>query len=52
MPGVGDLLINSIFNSDTPVVMGIVFISAVLVVVCNFLVDIIYGFLDPRIKYD
>lgn len=52
VPGVGDLLINSIFNSDTPVVMGIVFISAILVVVCNFLVDIVYGFLDPRIKYD
>ncbi len=52
VPGIGDLLINSIFNSDTPVVMGIVFISAILVVVCNFLVDIVYGFLDPRIKYD
>ncbi len=52
VPGIGDLLINSIFNSDTPVVMAIVFISAVLVVVFNLLVDVIYAFLDPRIKYD
>ena len=52
VPGIGDLLINSIFNSDTPVVMAIVFISAILVVVFNLLVDVIYAFLDPRIKYD
>lgn len=52
VPGIGDLLINSIFNSDTPVVMAIVFISAILVVTFNLVVDVIYGFLDPRIKYD
>jgi peptide/nickel transport system permease protein len=52
VPGIGDLLINSIFSSDTPVVMAIVFISAVLVVTFNFIVDILYSFLDPRIKYD
>jgi peptide/nickel transport system permease protein len=52
VPGIGDLLINSIFSSDTPVVMAIVFISAVLVVTFNFVVDILYSFLDPRIKYD
>ncbi len=52
VPGIGDLLINSIFNSDTPVVMAIVFIAAILVVMFNFLVDILYGFLDPRIQYD
>ena len=52
VPGIGDLLINSIFNSDTPVVMGIVFIAAILVVTFNLVVDVVYGFLDPRIKYD
>lgn len=52
VPGIGDLLINSIFNSDTPVVMAIVFIAALLVVTFNLLVDVIYAFLDPRIKYD
>ncbi len=52
VPGIGDLLINSIFNSDTPVVMAIVFISAILVVAFNLVVDVIYAFLDPRIKYD
>lgn len=52
VPGIGDLLINSILNSDTPVVMAIVFIASILVVVFNLLVDIVYAFLDPRIKYD
>jgi peptide/nickel transport system permease protein len=52
VPGVGELLINSIQNSDTPVVMGITFIYAVLVVVFNLIADVLYGVLDPRIRYD
>ncbi len=50
--GIGELLIKSIQNSDTPVVMAITFIFAVLVVVFNLLADVLYGILDPRIRYD
>lgn len=50
--GIGELLIKSIQNSDTPVVMAITFIFAVLVVVFNLIADVLYGFLDPRIRYD
>ncbi len=49
--GIGELLIKSIQNSDTPVVMAITFIFAVLVVVFNLIADVLYGFLDPRIRY-
>jgi peptide/nickel transport system permease protein len=49
--GVGELLIRSIQNSDTPVIMAITFIFAVLVVVFNLIADVIYGVLDPRIRY-
>jgi peptide/nickel transport system permease protein len=51
VPGVGSLLIASIQNSDTPVVMAITFVYAILVVLFNLVADVIYGFLDPRIKY-
>jgi peptide/nickel transport system permease protein len=50
--GIGDLLINSILNSDTPVVMGVTFIFAVLVVLFNLVADVMYGVLDPRIRYN
>ncbi|EDZ95394.1 MAG: ABC transporter permease [Limnospira sp. PMC 1291.21] len=51
VPGIGALLVNSIYRSDTPVVMGITFVYAVLVVFFNLIADILYGFLDPRVQY-
>jgi peptide/nickel transport system permease protein len=52
VPGIGSLLIKSIQSSDTPVVMAITFTFSVLVVIFNLFADIIYGVLDPRIRYD
>ena len=52
VPGIGSLLVNSIQNSDTPVVMAITFTFSVLVVLFNLIADVIYGVLDPRIRYD
>ncbi len=49
--GIGALLITSINNSDTPVVMAITFIFAVLTVIFNLIADILYGVLDPRVRY-
>jgi peptide/nickel transport system permease protein len=49
--GLGSLLITSINNSDTPVVMALTFIFAVLTVVFNLVADILYGVLDPRVRY-
>jgi peptide/nickel transport system permease protein len=51
VPGIGALLIESIYRSDTPVVMAITFIYAVLVVIFNLLADLTYGFLEPRVRY-
>jgi len=51
VPGIGSLLITAIQSTDTPVVMAITFVYAVLVVIFNLLADIIYGCLDPRITY-
>jgi peptide/nickel transport system permease protein len=51
VPGIGSLLIAAILASDTPVVLAVTFVSAVLVVLMNLLADIVYGWLDPRISY-
>lgn len=51
VPGIGDLLIHSIENSDTPVVMAVTFMYAVLVVIFNLIADLVYGLADPRIRY-
>lgn len=50
-PGVGRLVIWSIFSRDYPVLQGAVLILSSLFVVVNLIVDILYAFLDPRIKY-
>jgi peptide/nickel transport system permease protein len=49
--GLGELLIRSIQNSDIPVVQALTFIFAFLVVFFNLLADLLYGVLDPRIRY-
>ncbi len=51
-PGVGRLLIQSITARDYPVVQGCILFIAVIYVAMNLLVDITYGFLDPRIRYE
>ncbi|MBV8456209.1 MAG: ABC transporter permease, partial [Acetobacteraceae bacterium] len=51
VPGIGSLLISSILADDTPVVMAITFVFAVLVVLFNLIADILYAWLDPRISY-
>ena len=50
--GLGQLLLVSIGQNDIPMVQSLVFIFAVLTVVFNIIADILYGFLDPRIRYD
>jgi peptide/nickel transport system permease protein len=51
VPGIGALLIDSIYRSDTPVVMAITFIYAILIVFFNLIADVVYALLDPRVKY-
>ena len=50
IPGMGSLLISSISNRDYPVVLGIIVLIAALVVVINFIVDLLYSRIDPRIR--
>lgn len=51
-PGIGPYLVDAAFNRDYFLVMGIVVLDSVFLLMMNFLVDIAYGFLDPRVRYE
>src|ERR1700755_2026262 len=51
VPGIGSLLISAIQANDTPVIMGVTFVFACLVIFFNLVADILYGWLDPRIAF-
>lgn len=48
-PGIGNLLVTSVLARDFPVIQFIVFLTAVWIIMANYVVDIIYGFIDPRV---
>jgi ABC-type dipeptide/oligopeptide/nickel transport system permease component len=49
-PGIGQLAVRSIFNRDYPLIQAVVFTIAILFVLINLAVDVLYAMLDPRIK--
>jgi len=51
LPGIGLLILNAIGMRDYPIVQGAVIFTAVLFMAVNLLVDVLYGYLDPRIRY-
>jgi peptide/nickel transport system permease protein len=52
IPGLGRLVISAILRRDYPVVQGVVLVTAAAYVLINLAVDILYAFIDPRIRYD
>ena len=50
LPGIGTLAVQSVFNLDVPMIMGTVLFSGTLVIAANLVVDLAYGWIDPRIK--
>ena len=52
IPGVGSLMLTAIMNKDYMVVQNVTFFISVVVVSCNLLVDILYGYIDPRIRIE
>ncbi|RYL94325.1 ABC transporter permease [Sporolactobacillus sp. THM7-4] len=52
IPGIGQLLIDSIYRRDYPVIQGVILFIAVVYVLVNLIVDLLYTLLDPRIRYD
>jgi peptide/nickel transport system permease protein len=52
IPGLGSLTLTAVKNRDLPLLQGQILVYASLIVLINFLVDMSYGFLDPRVRYD
>lgn len=52
IPGLGNIFIQSVLNRDEPLTLGIVAFLSIMIMVFNLIVDISYGFLDPRIRYE
>src|SRR5262249_50052767 len=49
-PGGGQLLYDGLSNRDFPMVQGVVLMSGVMIVVLNFVIDVLFGYVDPRIR--
>ena len=52
LPGIGDLAVSAIGNRDFPLIQGTVLVTAAIYVLVSLVVDLSYGFIDPRIRYD
>ena len=51
IPGIGRLAVDSIANSDLPIILGTTLVAAAFVIFANLIVDILYAVLDPRVRY-
>jgi peptide/nickel transport system permease protein len=51
LPGVGRLVVDAVFARDYPLVQGVVLLIALGFIACNLLVDLLYGWIDPRIRH-
>ena len=50
--GLGRILVGAIFDRDYPIVQGVILLISVVFVLANLIVDVLYTFLDPRIRYE
>lgn len=50
-PGLGQLIIQAVYDKDLPIIQAAVFVTAVMILLMNLATDVLYRFLDPRIKY-
>jgi peptide/nickel transport system permease protein len=51
-PGIGRLFVQAMFARDYPLLMGILLMGAATVILFNLVADVLYGLLDPRIRYE
>jgi ABC-type dipeptide/oligopeptide/nickel transport system permease component len=51
-PGMGNMAITAVNNNDFPILQAVVFFFTILFVSMTFITDLLYAFIDPRIRYD
>jgi oligopeptide transport system permease protein len=52
IPGIGRYFVQAALNRDYPLVMGVTIFYGLIIIFCNLITDIVYGFLDPKVRYD
>ena len=52
LPGIGQLMINSIFQRDFPIVQAVTLVFSIMVVLVYLLTDVVHALLDPRVRFD
>ena len=52
LPGIGRYFVQGALNRDYTLVMGVTILSASLIILMNIVVDVVYGLLDPRVRYE
>jgi peptide/nickel transport system permease protein len=50
LPGVGRMAVSAVTDADLPVITGTVMVAASLIIVANLVVDVLYAFIDPRVR--
>ena len=50
-PGLGQLMVSAVSNRDYPLIQGVVLVTSIVFILINFIVDVMYRFLDPRIRF-
>lgn len=50
LPGIGQLAVNSVFNRDVPMILGVIFVASLIAVFVNLLVDLSYGWFNPKVR--
>ena len=51
-PGISSLLLQSVVDRDYPVIQGVILVVSLIFILINLTTDLVYGFIDPRIRYD
>jgi peptide/nickel transport system permease protein len=51
-PGLGRLFLEGVGQRDYPLIMGMTLVLAVMILLANLITDVVYAFVDPRIRYD
>jgi len=51
LQGIGQWVVSSVFNSDLPVILAVTIVTSLAITLLNLLVDIVYAYLDPRVRY-
>jgi ABC-type dipeptide/oligopeptide/nickel transport system permease component len=51
-PGMGNLLLTSMYENDQPVIVTYIMMTALIILIVNIIVDILYGLINPKIRYE